>query len=171
MNSAALLRYPRSYMKIAGSLLVQIDDGTYKSGDQLPSLGELAEQFTVSRSTAGHAMRVLAGAELLHFVPGLGYFVCEQTKEALELWGVDERQGRRGSQHQRGHGRPGQRLAEIICAFCADALSSTVNLNVDLDVMLAVLACAFTAAPRTRLPGYAAATPDTIQRRFLTYRD
>jgi transposase len=61
----------------------------------------------------------------------------------------------------------GQRLAEIIRAFCADALSSTVNLNVDLDVMLAVLAQAITAAIRHRLPGYAAATPDTIQRRFL----
>ena len=60
-----------------------------------------------------------------------------------------------------------QRLAEIIRAFCADALSSTVNLNVDLDVMLAVLAQAITAAIRHRLPGYAAATPDTIQRRFL----
>ena len=60
-----------------------------------------------------------------------------------------------------------QRLAEIIRAFCADALSSTVNLNVDFDVMLAVLAQAITAAIRHRLPGYAAATPDTIQRRFL----
>jgi len=60
-----------------------------------------------------------------------------------------------------------QRLAEIIRAFCADALSSTVNLNVDLDVMLAVLAHALTAAIRARLPGYATATPDTIQRRFL----
>ena len=60
-----------------------------------------------------------------------------------------------------------QRLAEIIRAFCADALSSTVNLNVDLDVMLAVLAQAPTAALRARLPGYATATPDTIQRRFL----
>jgi hypothetical protein len=60
-----------------------------------------------------------------------------------------------------------QRLAEIIRAFCADALSSTVNLNVDLDVMLAVLAQALTAALRARLPGYGAATPDTIQRRFL----
>ncbi len=60
-----------------------------------------------------------------------------------------------------------QRLAEIIRAFCADALSSTVNLNVDLDVMLAVLAQALTAALRARLPGYATATPDTIQRRFL----
>ena len=52
-------------------------------------------------------------------------------------------------------------------AFCADALSSTVNLNVDLDVVLAVLAQALTAALRARLPGYATVTPDTIQRRFL----
>ena len=34
----------------------------------------------------------------------------------------------------------GQRLAEIIYAFCADAVSSTVNLDVDLDVVLCVLA-------------------------------
>jgi hypothetical protein len=61
-----------------------------------------------------------------------------------------------------------QRLAEIIGAFCADALSSTVNLNVGLDVVLCVLAQALLAAFRTRLgPGYATATPDTLQRRFL----
>jgi len=60
-----------------------------------------------------------------------------------------------------------QRLAEIIGAFCTDALSSAVNLNVDLDVMLAVLAQALLAALRARLPGYHAATPDTLQRRFL----
>ena len=61
-----------------------------------------------------------------------------------------------------------QRLAEIIQAFCADALSSTVNLNVDLNVVLCVLAQALLAAFRNRLgPGYASATPDTIQRRFL----
>jgi hypothetical protein len=60
-----------------------------------------------------------------------------------------------------------QRLAEIIRAFCTDALSSTVNLNIDLDVVLAVLAQALTAALRARLPGYATVTPDTIQRRFL----
>jgi hypothetical protein len=61
-----------------------------------------------------------------------------------------------------------QRLAEIIQAFSADALSSTVNLNVDLDIVLCVLAQALLAAFRNRLgPGYATATPDTIQRRFL----
>jgi transposase len=60
-----------------------------------------------------------------------------------------------------------QRLAEIIQAFHADALSSTVNLNVDLDIMLCVLAQALTAALRARLPGYANTTPDVLQRRFL----
>ncbi len=61
-----------------------------------------------------------------------------------------------------------QRLAEIIQAFCADALSSAVNLNAGLDVVLCVLAQALTAAFRLRLPGnYGHATPDTLQRRFL----
>jgi hypothetical protein len=61
-----------------------------------------------------------------------------------------------------------QRLAEIIQAFCADALSSAVNLNADLDVILCVLAQALTAAFRQRLPGnYATAAPNTLQRRFL----
>jgi Transposase DDE domain len=61
-----------------------------------------------------------------------------------------------------------QRLAEIIRAFCLDALSGAVNLNVDLDVVLCVLAQALTAAFRLRLPGnYDTATPDTLQRRFL----
>ena len=40
-------------------------------------------------------------------------------------------------------------------------------LNVDRDVILAVLAHALLAALRARLPGYHAATPDTLQRRFL----
>src|SRR5439155_5121939 len=60
-----------------------------------------------------------------------------------------------------------ERLAEIIRAFHADALSSAVNLNVDLDIMLCVLAQALLAALRARLPGYAGVTPDVIQRRFL----
>jgi hypothetical protein len=48
-----------------------------------------------------------------------------------------------------------------------DTLYKKSGLNVDLDVMLAVLAQALLAALHARLPGYHAATPDTIQRRFL----
>jgi hypothetical protein len=60
-----------------------------------------------------------------------------------------------------------QRLAEVIRAFHTDALSSAVNLNVDLDIMLCVLAQALIAALRARLPGYTTVTPDVVQRRFL----
>lgn len=60
-----------------------------------------------------------------------------------------------------------ERLAEIIRAFHADALSSTVNLNVDLDIMLCVLTQALIAALRQRLPGYSTVSPDVLQRRFL----
>ena len=61
-----------------------------------------------------------------------------------------------------------QRLAEIIQAFCADALSSAVNLNVDLDIMLVRPGPGPHRRLPARLPGnYAPATPDTLQRRFL----
>ena len=60
-----------------------------------------------------------------------------------------------------------QRLGESIRSFHLDALSSAVPLNVDLDVVLSVLAGATCASLRRRLTGYHHATPDTIQRRFL----
>jgi hypothetical protein len=60
-----------------------------------------------------------------------------------------------------------QRLAEAIQSFSLDALAGAVPLNVDLDVVLSVLAHTICAALRRRLPGYATATPDTLQRRFL----
>jgi hypothetical protein len=61
-----------------------------------------------------------------------------------------------------------QRLAEAIQSFSLDALAGAVPLNVDLDVALSVLAHTLCAALRRRLPGYATATPDTLQRRFLS---
>ena len=61
-----------------------------------------------------------------------------------------------------------QRLAEAIRSFGLDALAGAVPLNVDLDVVLSVLAHAVCAALRRRLPGYNTATPDTLQRRFLS---
>ena len=61
-----------------------------------------------------------------------------------------------------------QRLAESIRSFHTDALAGSVPLNVDLDVALTVLAGAVCAALRRRLTGYHQATPDTLQRRFLS---
>jgi hypothetical protein len=63
-----------------------------------------------------------------------------------------------------------QRLAEAIQSFGLDALAGAVPLNVDLDVVLSVLAHTHTicVALRRRLPGYHTATSDTVQRRFLS---
>jgi hypothetical protein len=61
-----------------------------------------------------------------------------------------------------------QRLAEAIRSFGLDSLAGAVPLNVDFDVVLSVLAHTICAALRRRLPGYATATPDTLQRRFLS---
>ena len=61
-----------------------------------------------------------------------------------------------------------QRLAESIRSFHVDALAGAVPLNVDLDVALSVLAGAVCASLRRRLTGYHNATPDTLQRRFLS---
>lgn len=61
-----------------------------------------------------------------------------------------------------------QRLAEAIRSFHLDSLTGAVPLNIDLDVVLTVLAHTLCAALRRRIPGYATATPDTLQRRFLS---
>lgn len=59
MNSASLKRDSRLYLKIAGSLLEGIEDGIYKPGYSLPTIGALAKASSVSRQTAGHGMEVL----------------------------------------------------------------------------------------------------------------
>ncbi len=61
-----------------------------------------------------------------------------------------------------------QRLAEWIRAVHIAALSSAVPLNVDLDVVISVLASATCDSLRQRLRGYATAIPDTLQQRFLS---
>jgi hypothetical protein len=61
-----------------------------------------------------------------------------------------------------------QRLAEAIRSFHLDSLTGAVPLNIDLDVVLTVLAHTLCDALRRRIPGYATATPDTLQRRFLS---
>lgn len=60
-----------------------------------------------------------------------------------------------------------QRLGESIRSFHLDAVSSAVPLNVDLDVVLCVLAGVTCASLSRRLTGCHHATPDTIQRRFV----
>lgn len=68
---------PRLFMQVANSLRVRIMDETYKPGDLLPSIGTICTTYSVSRQTAGKALRVLSRDGLIQFVPGRGYYVCE----------------------------------------------------------------------------------------------
>jgi DNA-binding GntR family transcriptional regulator len=70
---------PRLYVQISAALRGQIEDGTLKPGDALPSLGKLAASFAVCRQTAQHAVRVLVGEGLVELVPRYGYYVCESS--------------------------------------------------------------------------------------------
>ncbi len=106
------------------------------------------------------AVRQLAVTGLGHEEPailitnGLGPLANASTKKVIE--------------HYARRMNIEQRLAESIRSFHLDALSSAVPLNVDLDVALTVLAHTVCQALRRRIPGYATATPDTLQRRFLS---
>lgn len=70
------------------------------------------------------------------------------------------------SSRQRYRSHP--RRDRAVRSFGLDALAGAFPLNVDLDVTPTVLAHTLRAALRRRLPGYATATPDTLQRRFLS---
>ncbi|MBV9451271.1 MAG: winged helix-turn-helix transcriptional regulator [Streptosporangiaceae bacterium] len=66
---------PRLYMKLAATLRTQIADGTLAKGARMPSISVLCEEYSLSRQTAGKALRMLEDEALIHRVPGLGYHV------------------------------------------------------------------------------------------------
>jgi DNA-binding GntR family transcriptional regulator len=79
MSTSARNSDPRRYVQISNVLRGQIDNGTYKPGEVLPSLGRLAASFAVHRKTAQHAMWVLASEGLVALAPGYGYYVLESS--------------------------------------------------------------------------------------------
>src|SRR5664279_2982052 len=107
-------------------------------------------------STYPGTLRQLAVAGLGHDEPTI--LITNQTDMAVRT--VIETYSRRMNIEQR--------LAEAIRSFHLDSLAGAVALNIDLDVVLTVLAHTVCAALRRRIPGYATATPDTLQRRFLS---
>jgi Transposase DDE domain group 1 len=114
------------------------------------------EDPTAKLSTYPGTLRQLAVAGLGHHEPTI-LITNQHTMPAKQ---VIETYSRRMNIEQR--------LAEAIRSFHLDSLTGAVALNIDLDVVLTVLAHTVCAALRRRIPGYATATPDTLQRRFLS---
>lgn len=69
------------YRQLMEALRTKIDEGTYASGDRIPSEFELAEHYGVSRITVRRAVMELCHAGYLSKQQGKGTFVCERKVE------------------------------------------------------------------------------------------
>ncbi|MEM8778127.1 MAG: GntR family transcriptional regulator [Cyanobacteria bacterium P01_G01_bin.49] len=66
------------YQKIAQQLIKQIEQGTYKPGEKLPSENKLASNYGVHRLTIRQAIASLIEKNLVYRLQGSGTFVKEQ---------------------------------------------------------------------------------------------
>jgi GntR family transcriptional regulator, transcriptional repressor for pyruvate dehydrogenase complex len=67
---------------VADELLRRIDAGEYLVGGRAPTERELMDMFSVGRSTAREAVRVLVAADILDVRPGRGPVVLRTSDEA-----------------------------------------------------------------------------------------
>ena len=68
----------RLIWRLPPSVREKILSGELAPGDQVPSMHELAEQFSVTRGTALRALGVLKEEGLTEASPGWGTFVAER---------------------------------------------------------------------------------------------
>ena len=65
------------YLEIADKFKEYIDKGIYKSGDKLPSVRQVAEDFGVNPNTAARAYSYLEEQGIIHTLPKKGVYVSE----------------------------------------------------------------------------------------------
>ncbi len=65
------------HTQISQWLRTEIEEGTFKPDDKLPSENELASKFDVSRVTVRRALQSLESASIIYRCQGLGSFVSE----------------------------------------------------------------------------------------------
>ncbi len=65
------------YEQVARLLRKDIQDGVFNSSSRLPTEGELAEQYGISRITVRHAVSVLVKEGLVERKQGKGTFICK----------------------------------------------------------------------------------------------
>jgi GntR family histidine utilization transcriptional repressor len=73
------------FQQIKDHIASQIQDGTLRAGDRLPSEHELVAQFGISRMTVNRALRELVDQGRIVRVAGVGSFVAEQKPQSTLL--------------------------------------------------------------------------------------
>jgi len=81
------------YRQIADDLRRKIESGQLPPRAQLPTEGELMEQYDVSRNTIRDAMRLLVTRRLIDTQPGRGTFVIERYKPFVTTISEDPETG------------------------------------------------------------------------------
>lgn len=79
MDATSALQLPR-YVRIADSLRYRLTNGWLLPNGRLPSEGELAARFSVSRETVREALTLLRSEGLIYSVSGKGSFVSPGHK-------------------------------------------------------------------------------------------
>ncbi|MCP8617814.1 GntR family transcriptional regulator [Salirhabdus salicampi] len=69
------------YHQLEEYIKSQLDNGTFKPGDALPSEREFAERFNISRMTVRQAINNLVNEQMLYRIKGKGTFVMEEKFE------------------------------------------------------------------------------------------
>ena len=73
------------FQQVKDHIARQIQDGTLRAGDRLPSEHELVAQFGISRMTVNRALRELVDQGRIVRVAGVGSFVAEQKPQSTLL--------------------------------------------------------------------------------------
>lgn len=90
------------FQRIKDYLLKEIQSGTWKEGDAIPSEAALAEQFSVSRMTVNRAVRELTSEQILTRIQGSGTYVAQHKYQAtlVEIKSIAEEVRARGHTHR-----------------------------------------------------------------------
>ncbi len=91
-----------AFQRIKDYLLTEIQSGTWKEGDAIPSEAALAEQFSVSRMTVNRAVRELTTEQILTRIQGSGTYVAQHKYQAtlVEIKSIAQEIRSRGHAHR-----------------------------------------------------------------------
>ena len=100
MTSFRPIKTEKFAQEVANSIKESIFDGTYESGDKLPSESELAKLFGVSKVSIRQAIRVLENSGIVYTKQGVdgGIFVSEADSVAVSSYLSDMLKLKRVSQ-------------------------------------------------------------------------
>lgn len=73
------------YKQLAGIIKDQLEMGVYKPGDRLPSMDDLAKEFSINKITVRKALTELISEGLIYAIPAQGTYVSEPKKEEAQV--------------------------------------------------------------------------------------